>query len=157
MFSHNFFLKYCVQCSWLLKKRWKSCNAKRNFVNVFLMKSVPGMVCENHSDFPEIFSFVWCFHFTTWKHSYGLFTRERGQDRYREQDWHNREQWVLVPVPVSDQCETFCITLLSIWPLYQTRPRFRAEWIDHITAENLSFVRNVRNLFPAPGCPKMCN
>ena len=86
----------------IVEKRWKGCNAKRNFVNVFLMKSVPGMVCENDGDFPEIFSFVWCFHFTTWKHCYGLFTRERGQDRYREQDWHNREQWVLVPVPVSD-------------------------------------------------------
>ena len=27
--------------------------------------------------------------------------RERNKDLYREQDWHNKKQWVMVPVPVS--------------------------------------------------------
>ena len=35
--------------------------------------------------------------------------RERDQDRYREQDWHNRKQWAVVLVPVLDQCEHFCL------------------------------------------------
>ena len=57
MFSHKFF-KILRAVFLIVDKRWKGCNAKRNFVNVFLMKSVPGMVCENHRDFPVIFSLV---------------------------------------------------------------------------------------------------
>ena len=33
--------------------------------------------------------------------------RERDRDRPREMDQHNRKQWVLVPLPVLDQCEHF--------------------------------------------------
>ena len=36
---------------------------------------------------------------------------ERGWYRYREQDWLNRKQRVLVPVPVSDQCQHFYMVL----------------------------------------------
>ena len=54
--------------------------------------------------------------------------RERNWDRYREQDWHKREQWVLVFVPVSDQCEHFYTVLY--FP-YQSRSNSRAVWIHH--------------------------
>ena len=39
--------------------------------------------------------------------------RNRGGRENRhslEQVWHNRKEWVLIPVPVLDQCEHFCIT-----------------------------------------------
>ena len=36
---------------------------------------------------------------------------ERERDPHREQDWHNRKQWVLVNVPVSNQCECFYMVL----------------------------------------------
>ena len=42
---------------------------------------------------------LWLIH-TTWEWDWGW---------YREQDWYNRKLWVLVPVPVSDQCEHFYI------------------------------------------------
>ena len=41
-------------------------------------------------------------------HSFKLLihtARARNREQYKELDWHNRKQWVLVPVPVSDQCE----------------------------------------------------
>ena len=34
-----------------------------------------------------------------------------GTDRFREQDWHDRTQWILVPVRVSDQSERFFVVL----------------------------------------------
>ena len=51
----------------------------------------------------------------------GPFTRDEvmayshytgtGTGLYRNQDWHNRKQWVLVPVLVSDQSEHFYMVL----------------------------------------------
>ena len=40
-----------------------------------------------------------------------LWTNHTAWDR--ERDWHNRKQWVLVPVPVSDQCDPFDMSLPS--------------------------------------------
>ena len=41
------------------------------------------------------------------------YSHRRGVNRdwYREQDWYNRKQLVLVPAPVSDQCEHFYMIL----------------------------------------------
>ena len=37
--------------------------------------------------------------------------REQDLDWYRKRNWHNKKQWVLAPVPVSDQSEHFYIVL----------------------------------------------
>ena len=39
-----------------------------------------------------------------------------GPDRFREQDWHDRTQWILVPVRVSDQSEHFIVVLHVYFP-----------------------------------------
>ena len=36
---------------------------------------------------------------------------EWDQNWYWKQDWYNRKQWVLVPVPVLNQYEPFCMIL----------------------------------------------
>ena len=43
---------------------------------------------------------------------WGPIHAARNQHWYRDQDWHNMKQWVLVSVPVFDQCEDFCITYI---------------------------------------------
>ena len=45
------------------------------------------------------------------KGCYGLFTlRGTGDwERPRQWDWYSSKQWALVPVPVLEQCEHFCI------------------------------------------------
>ena len=34
---------------------------------------------------------------------------DRNWERYREWNWHNIKQWLLIPVPIWDLCEHFCI------------------------------------------------
>ena len=40
-----------------------------------------------------------------------VYSRERDQDRYRELDQHNREQWVLVPFPPSRTSVNICYNI----------------------------------------------
>ena len=51
----------------------------------------------------HIYAWEWEWHFNK------LTAWFRDRDWYREQNWYNIRQWVLVPDPVSDQCEHFCM------------------------------------------------
>ena len=66
------------------------------------------VLCENLGIM--LFPVLWLIH-TQW-----------GWDQYMEQDWRNRKEWVLVPVPVSDQCEwTFLHTRMHSRRMHTVR------------------------------------
>ena len=66
------------------------------------------VLCENLGIM--LFPVLWLIH-TQW-----------GRDQYMEQDWRNRKEWVLVPVPVSDQCEwTFLHTRMHSSRMHTVR------------------------------------
>ena len=66
------------------------------------------VLCENLGII--LFPILWLIH-TQWS-----------RDQYMEQDWRNRKEWVLVPVPVSDQCEwTFLHTRMHSSRMHTVR------------------------------------